>query len=100
MKKKVFEGFRKKLLFAFIAAALFIGAFAVFGDKGLLDVYRLRRERDGILSYNRSLEQENKNLEQSIELLKSDKRYIGHIARKELGMIGKNEMVYRFEAKN
>ena len=93
MKKT--EGFKKKyLLLALIPA---IAAFAVFGDKGLRDVYRLKKELNGILSYNRSLDEENRDLEEKIALLKTDRRYIGYIARKELGMIGKNEVVYRIE---
>ncbi|MBI5468676.1 MAG: septum formation initiator family protein [Deltaproteobacteria bacterium] len=93
MKKT--EGFKKKyLLLALIPA---IAAFAVFGDKGLLDVYKLKKELNGILSYNRSLDAENRALEEKISLLKTDRRYIGYIARKELGMIGKNEVVYRIE---
>lgn len=95
MKKT--EGFKKKyLLLALIPA---IAVFAVFGDKGLRDVYRLKKELNGILSYNRSLDEENKDLEEKIALLKTDRRYIGYIARKELGMIGKNEVVYRIEEK-
>lgn len=94
MKKT--EGFKKKyLLLALIPAVA--AAFAVFGDKGLLDVYRLKSELNGILSYNRSLDDENRALEEKIGLLKTDRRYIGYIARKELGMIGKNEVVYRIE---
>ncbi len=89
------KGWQKKYIF--LAAVLLIAGFAVFGDKGLLDVYRLKSERDGIISYNRDLEEENKKLEASIRLLKTDVRYIGFIARKELGMIGKNEVVYRIE---
>lgn len=87
------KGWQKKYIF--LAAVLLIAGFAVFGDKGLLDVYWLKSERDGILSYNRDLEEENKKLEASIRLLKTDVRYIGFIARKELGMIGKNELVYK-----
>ncbi|MBI5588142.1 MAG: septum formation initiator family protein [Deltaproteobacteria bacterium] len=93
MKKT--EGFKKKyLLLALIPA---IAAFAVFGDKGLLDIYRLKKELNGILSYNKSLDDENRALEENIRLLKTDKRYIGYIAKKELGMIRKNEVVYKIE---
>lgn len=93
MKKT--EGFKKKyLLLALIPA---IAAFAVFGDKGVLDIYRLKKELNGILSYNKSLDEENRALEENIRLLKTDKRYIGYIAKKELGMIRKNEVVYKIE---
>jgi len=93
MAKKSVKGWQKKYVFAVVF--LLIAGFAVFGDKGLLDVYRLKRERDGIISYNKALEEENAALEGSISLLETDKRYIGYIARKELGMIGRSEVVYK-----
>ena len=98
MVKKGSKGWHKKYILA--AVFLLIAGFAVFGDKGLLDVYRLKSERDGIISFNMELEAENRTLEQSIRLLETDKRYIGFIARKELGMIGRNEVVYKVEDSN
>lgn len=95
MKKTKSGGRSRKYIF--LACIIAVCAFAIFGDKGILEVYRLRGERDGILSFNKALEDENRTLDESIRLLKADKRYIGYIARKELGMIGKNEVVYRFE---
>lgn len=95
-KEKRLDSRDKRLLLA-AAVLVAVAAFAVFGDNGLLDVYKTRKERDGIIAYNTALEAENKGLEEQIALLKTDKRYIGRIARKELGMLGKNEMIYRFE---
>lgn len=95
--KKAVKGIRKIHVFA--AVALAIGLVAVFGDKGLLDLYNLRKERDNIVADNTFLESENRGLEEKIALLKTDKRYIGQIARKELGMLGKDEVVYRLEEK-
>lgn len=87
-------GRRKLIIFlAFLGVALY----AVFGDKGLLDVYALKRERDGIVAFNRTMEAENRQMEARIERLKTDERYIGYIARTELGMIGPNEVIYRIE---
>ena len=71
---------------------------AAFGDKGLMDVLKLRKERDGIKRQNAALEAENLNLEKEIGLLKTDNRYIEHIAKTELGMIGRDEVLYRIEA--
>lgn len=95
-KEKRLDSRDKKLLLA-AAVLVAVAAFAVLGDNGLLDVYKTRKERDGIIAYNTAIEAENKGLEEQIALLKTDKRYIGRIARKELGMLGKNEMIYRFE---
>jgi len=79
----------------FIALLLIIALFAVLGDKGLIDLYRVRGELDGIQTYNRALEKENREIEKEIALLKGDRRYIEHIAKKELGMIRKNEVIYK-----
>ncbi|OEU52528.1 MAG: hypothetical protein BA872_01230 [Desulfobacterales bacterium C00003060] len=66
------------------------------GDQGALDLYRLRLKKD---SLNRStLEQEKKNrdLYHVIQRLKHDPEFVEHIARRELGMVGKDEVVYQF----
>ena len=97
MKKEKRLDSRNKIPLLAAVVLVAVAAFAVFGVNGLLDVYKKRKERDGILAYNTSIEAENKGLEEQIALLKTDKRYIGRIARKELGMLGKNEMIYRFE---
>jgi len=80
----------------FIALIFAITLFAIFGDKGLTDVWRLKGARNDILKTNSLLEGANRGLEKKIALLKKDKRYIGKIARDELGMIGPNDVVYRF----
>lgn len=83
--------------FVILAAFLVVALYAVLGDKGLLDVLRLKKEYQGIVEFNMALEKENAELERKISLLKTDNRYIGHIARSELGMIGRNEIIYRIE---
>lgn len=92
-----FTDISKTHLFAFFGVALLITVYTVFGDKGLLDTYNISKDRDGIVAYNASLEEKNRVLEQEIALLKDDKRYIASIARKQLGMIGSDEIIYKFE---
>lgn len=81
----------------FLAFLFVIALFAVFGDKGIVELLRVKGELRGILEQNIGLERENRKVEREITLLKSDRRYIEHIAKKELGMIRKNEMIYRLE---
>ena len=83
--------------YAVFAAILIVAGWAVFGDKGLIDVYRLGQERDGIINHNIELEAKNRTLEEQIRLLNTDKRYVGYVARRELGMIGKDELLYKLE---
>jgi len=93
MRFKGLKRGRKKLALA--AAVGVVLLYALVGDKGLLDVLKLKSERDGIVRFNRTLAAENAELEREIALLKTDDRYIGRVARTELGMIGKNEIIYR-----
>jgi len=80
------------LVFVVITAWL-----TIFGNRGLIRVYKLSKERDSINVYNGKLKAENDVLGEEIQRLKADNKYIEMIARKEMGMIGKNEMVYQFE---
>ena len=93
-KKPAGRGIRGFHLFLVLISA--IALLAVFGDRGLTDVLLIKGEREKLLSTNRGLEAKNKDLREKIALLKTDNRYIGEIAREELGMIGRNEVIYRF----
>ncbi len=81
----------------FMVFIIAVSVMAVFGDKGLVEAYALKKERDAILSHIRELKEENKFLEEDIDLLKNDTRSVERIARKELGMVGKDEVIYMFD---
>ncbi|MEK7314380.1 MAG: septum formation initiator family protein [Deltaproteobacteria bacterium] len=88
-------GNKKKIYFIVIIAA--ISVLAVFGDKGLLDVWKFRKERQKLLVQKSQLEDENRRLAEEIRLLKTDKQYALSIARQELGMVKKDEIIYMIE---
>ena len=92
------RGWNKKKIF--ISLSLFVaivGLLTIFGDRGLIRVYKLSKERDSIKNYNERIKAENTAMKEEMELLKTDDKYIELIARKELGMVGRNELVYQFE---
>ena len=95
--KRIFKGVRKKHLLIFMIFILFISLLAIFGDKGLVEAYALKKEKEAILSHISLLEEENLEIEEDIDLLKLDTRYVELIARQELGMIGRDEVIYMFE---
>ncbi|HZX34978.1 MAG TPA: septum formation initiator family protein [Thermodesulfobacteriota bacterium] len=88
-------GSKKKIYFIAIIAA--ISVLAVFGDKGLLDVWRFRKERQKLAVQKSQLEDENRKLAEEIRLLKTDKQYALSVARQELGMVKKDEVIYMIE---
>ncbi|MFZ3073094.1 MAG: septum formation initiator family protein [Thermodesulfobacteriota bacterium] len=88
-------GSKKRIYFIAIIAA--ISVLAVFGDKGLLDVWKFRKERQKLVVQKSRLEDENKRLADEIRLLKTDKQYALMVARQELGMVKKDEVIYMIE---
>ncbi|MBI5328005.1 MAG: septum formation initiator family protein [Deltaproteobacteria bacterium] len=88
---------KKKYFIPLLLFVVIIGLMTVLGDRGLIRIYKLSKARDVIRMHNEKIKTENTAIRDEIERLKNDNRYIEMVARKELGMVGKNEMVYQFE---
>ena len=67
----------------------------LFAENGLVDLHSLRKERDRLIEKNENLARDNLDLYNEIERLKNDDKYIENIARQELGMIGKDEIILK-----
>lgn len=78
---------------------LFILFFTVFGERGVLRIYRLAQEKEDIQKKADQIKAENEQLKREIEALKSDRRYLESIARKEFGLVRPNEIIYQFSSK-
>src|SRR5512146_3102574 len=87
---------QKKMYFVPAGCLAFILFFTVFGDKGLLRIYELRRENGRIDERLGAARQENEKLKREIIALKSDRRYLESIARKDFGLVRSNEVIYQF----
>lgn len=74
----------------------FILFFTVFGDKGLLRIYELKQDKAGIDSRLIDIRGENERLKREIAALKTDRRYLESIARKDFGLVRNNEVIYQF----
>ena len=69
------------------------------GDRGAVDLYQLHLRKVSLNRSNLELQKKNQALYRSIQRLKHDAEFIENIARSELGMVGKDEMVYQFRKK-
>ena len=74
-------------------AAIFF--FIIVSEHGLADLIFLKKERRKLVEKSQRLNQENLSIGIEIERLKHDPGYIENIARKELGMIGENEVILK-----
>ena len=87
---------KQNILLAFAIIVLFsLLMFTLYGENGLADLYRLKTERDILLKKNDELIRENLSLYREIERLKNDPEYVENVARNELGVIGKDEVVIK-----
>jgi cell division protein FtsB len=77
------------------AASLLVGFLIAFGNRGVLDNYRGRQQLMTIMQASHQLEVENIALKKNIVLLRNDLAYIEMIAREDLGMVKKGDLVYR-----
>jgi cell division protein FtsB len=72
--------------------------FTIFGGRGLMQIYHLKEEREKIKIATGRLSEENRKLAQQIERMKKNKKEeVERIAREELGLVKKGEIVYKFD---
>ena len=75
---------------------LFILFFTVFGERGLLRISHLHQEMAEIVKKTEELKAENEKLKREVDALRSDRRYLESIARRDFGLVRKNEVIYQF----
>lgn len=91
---------RPKRIFILSTVAVVLGGmllFIVFGENGLRDLFALRAERDGILLQKEKTFNENISLYRQIDRLENDPDFIEATARKELGVIGADELIIKLK---
>ena len=71
--------------------------FIVFGDNGLVDLNQLKRERYRLVEKNAKITMDNLSLYREIDRLKHDSRYIEDVVRRELGLIGEDEVIFKLK---
>ncbi len=89
---------RKRMYLIPAGFILFILFFTVFGERGLLRIYHLSKDRRELQKKAEALKAENENLKREIEALKGDRRYLEGIARRDFGFVRQNEVIYRFSS--
>lgn len=73
--------------------------FALFGERGILRALQYRRQKEALELRLKEAELANEALRHEIEALRSDRRRIEALARKELGMVRDDELVYQFPSR-
>jgi len=80
-----------------IVFLLLMGLLIVFGNKGLVDNYIIKEKLVALRNANNRMIQQNEDLKKKIVLLRNNLRYVEMVARSELGMVKKGDIVYQFD---
>ncbi len=88
---------QKIILFVIVSAFLNLLLVIIFGSDGLVDLISLKKETKILKEKNEELARENLTLYREIDRLKNDLDFIESIARKELGVVRKDELVFEFK---
>ena len=91
----VHKGLFKLILFT-VFFSVFVVAWLGFGQRGFIHLYRMDKEKQNYIDRIRKLEAENSALLDEIDILLNDHDYVESVARRELGFIKDDEVLYRF----
>ncbi|MBF0119829.1 MAG: hypothetical protein HQK79_13420 [Desulfobacterales bacterium] len=60
-----------------------------------MELRALKLNKESLIEKNELLQRENFNLQQMIGRLKNDLLFLEHIARQELGLVGKEDLILK-----
>ena len=73
--------------------------FALCGDRGILHLFKLKRQQAELQQQLAQVEAVNAGLRKEITSLSADRRHLERMARSQLGMVREDEVVYQFAGK-
>jgi cell division protein FtsB len=95
---RIFGLIRRKYFLYGAVFGLALLVFTIFAGRGLMQIYHSKEEREKIKIATGRLQEENQKIAQQIEKMKKNKEEeIDRIAREELGLVKRGEIIYKFE---
>jgi cell division protein FtsB len=89
---------KQRILMVMAVLGIFsMSLFIIYGNNGLADLMRIREEKSQLIEKNEAIRQENVSLYREIDRMNHDPDYIEEVARKELGVIGPEEIISRMK---
>jgi len=89
-------GKKQKILMGCAVMTLFLlFLLIIFGESGIRDLNALKRDRVKLQTMNSDIDLQNRSLSRKIWRLKNDGKYIEDVVRKDLKVIGKDDLIIR-----
>jgi cell division protein FtsB len=87
------------LLYGWAALIVLLLIYAVIGERGAIQLWRLQGEKLKLDEQNYRLQKDNEALRERISRLRTDNFFLEKIAREELNLVRPGEVIYRFRAR-
>ena len=95
------KNLKSKIQFLLLVFFIFLIAYwTIFGDNGILKLKKIEQENQQVKMASEKIKAENEKLKKEIKLLREDKKYVEKVAREELGMTRKDEIIYKKKQDN
>ncbi|MBI4209860.1 MAG: septum formation initiator family protein [Deltaproteobacteria bacterium] len=86
-----------RLFWIFVAIFTLAGlGYATWGERGMRDLFILKRHLRHIEERNQQIRVANRELTAEVDLLRKSERFIEKVAREELGMVKDGELIFVF----
>jgi cell division protein FtsB len=85
----------KAIVLAGMAGLIALIGFAIFGSRGVVDLWGMQQKQVALESLAFRLQQDNERLRTHIDRLEHDDAYLQKVVRERLGWIQPGEVVYR-----
>ena len=95
VRRKVLDSQKKLVRFVLLFIVSILLIIFVFGDHGLFQLYRLKKERLLIQNHISQLRQEREELKKEKNMLENNLDYIEKLAREKFRMAKKGEKVFK-----
>ena len=87
---------KEKIQFLLLIFSIFLIAYwTIFGDNGILKLKKIEQESEKVKAASEKIKSENERLKKEIKLLQDDRKYVEKVAREELGMTSKDEIIFK-----
>ena len=88
----------RRVFFTYLALAVvaLLLCWHLFSSYGLVGYFHLKKELAGLQAENDRLQEQNRQLLHDLKRFKEDDAYFSEVARKQHGMIKKNEVIFDF----
>lgn len=90
------ESPKRRLPIWFVILIVVMLGMTIFGDRGILHIWRANQQKAALEQQVLALEKVNAELRLEIDSLNNDLQTIESLARRELGMVRDDEQVYQF----